>query len=150
MVTLLKIKNYSFIFLYFYNFKLMCETLLTKTYWKKLIDAKPYLVIFSNIRQVSISIFQFKYFALFICFLSDDYFVINLFSNVLFQTFDYFWQNVSCCWFYCVDIFHIKLRFCGTLTVINFLTRILLIEALYKFRTIKCWLTLYLHMYGLG
>ena len=30
------------------------------------------------------------------------------------------------------------------------MTRILLNETLYKFRTIKCWLTLYQHMYALG
>ena len=51
-------------------------------------------------------------------------------------------------WFHCVGIFYIKLRFCEALTVINSATRILSIETLYKFWTfIKCWFTLYLHMY---
>ena len=46
------------------------------------------------------------------------------------------------CWFHCVDIFYIKFRFRETFTVINSVTRILLIETLYKFRTIMCWFTL--------
>ena len=53
-------------------------------------------------------------------------------------------------WFHCVDIFYIKFRFCETVTAINSVTRILLIEALYKFRTIKCWFTLQVHMHVLG
>ena len=40
-----------------------------------------------------------------------------------------------CC---CVDMFYIKFTFCETFTVINSVTRILLIETLHKFRTIKC------------
>ena len=34
----------------------------------------------------------------------------------------------------CVDIFYIKFRFCETFTVVNSVTRILLIETLCKFR----------------
>ena len=37
-----------------------------------------------------------------------------------------------------VDILYIKCRFCETFTVINFVTRILLIETLYSFKTFKC------------
>ena len=40
--------------------------------------------------------------------------------------------------FHYVDIFFIKRRFCKTITVINSVTRILLTETLYKFRTIRC------------
>ena len=54
------------------------------------------------------------------------------------------------CWFDCVDIFYIKFRFCETFTEINSVTRTLLIETLSKFRTVKCWFTLYIHMYVLG
>ena len=52
--------------------------------------------------------------------------------------------------FHCLDIFYIKFRFCKPFTITNFLTKILLIEALYKFTTTQCWFTLYLHMYVLG
>ena len=41
-------------------------------------------------------------------------------------------------WFHCVDIFF---------AIINSVTRILLIETPYEFRNIKCWSTLYLHIY---
>ena len=81
-------------------------------------------------------------------------FAIDLLSNVLFQAFDYFWKHVFSklliSSFHCVDIFCVKLRFCETFLVVNFVKRILLIEALYKFRAIKRWFTLYLHMYCLG
>ena len=40
-----------------------------------------------------------------------------------------------------------KFKSCETFTVMNSVTRTLLIEALSKFRTIKCWFTLHLHMY---
>ena len=53
-------------------------------------------------------------------------------------------------WFHCVDIFYIEFRFCETFTVINSVIKILLIKTLYKFRAIKCWFTLYLHVYVLG
>ena len=78
-------------------------------------------------------------------------FVIDLFSNVLFQAFDYFWKQVpiklliSMCWY-----FYIRFRSCETLTVINFMTRLSLTEAPYKFRTMKCLFTLYLQVYALG
>ena len=76
-------------------------------------------------------------------------FAINLFSKVLFQTFDYFSEYVPTMlliWLrYCVDIFYIKFKFCKTFTVTNSVTRILSIKTLYKFRTIMCCLTLYLH-----
>ena len=42
---------------------------------------------------------------------------------------------------------YIKIRFCEIFTVTNSVTRILLMETLHKFRTIKCWFSLYLHMY---
>ena len=40
-----------------------------------------------------------------------------------------------------------QFRFCEALKVTNFVTRILLIETLSNFRTIKCCFALYLHMY---
>ena len=46
-------------------------------------------------------------------------FAINLFSNVLFQTFDYFWHVLLSCRFHCVDIFYINFRSCETFTVTN-------------------------------
>ena len=86
--------------------------------------------------------------ALFTYFVIDGLFAINLFSIVLFQILDNFWKYIPtklsislCC---CIDIFFIKFRFCETFTVINSVTRTLLV---YKFRTINCWFTLYLHMY---
>ena len=81
-------------------------------------------------------------------------FAINLFSSVLFKTFKYIWKHLPtmllislCC---CVGIFYIKFRFSKTFTVKNSVTTILLIKILYKFKTIKCWFTLNLHMYVLG
>ena len=85
--------------------------------------------------HISIRIFC----TLFICFVLDGLFAIDLFPNVLFQTFDYFWKPV-----------YIKFRFCESFTVINSVPRIVIIETLYKFRTIKYWLTLYFHMYVFG
>ena len=61
-----------------------------------------------------------------------------------------FLQYLISCWFQCVNIFYIRFRFCETFTVVNSVARILLIEILYKFRTIKCWFTPYLNMYVLG
>ena len=40
-------------------------------------------------------------------------------------------------------MFYIKLRFRKTFTVINSVTRTLLIETFQKFRTIKCWFALH-------
>ena len=51
------------------------------------------------------------------------------------------------CWFHSVVMFYIESKFCKTFTITNSVTRILLIEALYKFRAIKCWFMIYLHMY---
>ena len=53
-------------------------------------------------------------------------------------------------WLDCVDIFYIKFRFCRLFTVINSMTTISSIKTLYKFRSIKCWFTLNLHMYVIG
>ena len=53
-------------------------------------------------------------------------------------------------WLNCVDIFYIKFRFCRLFTVINSTTTISSIKTLYKFRSIKCWFTLSLHMYVIG
>ena len=53
-------------------------------------------------------------------------------------------------WLNCVDIFYIKFRFCRLFTVINSTTTISSIKTLYKFRSIKCWFTLNLHMYVIG
>ena len=53
------------------------------------------------------------------------------------------------CWFHCVDIFYINLRFSETFTIINSVNRIALTETQFKFRTIKCWFTLCLHMHVL-
>ena len=50
------------------------------------------------------------------------------------------------CWFHCDDAYYFKFRLCELFTVINSVTTIFLNEMRYKFTTIKCWLTLYLHM----
>ena len=61
---------------------------------------------------------------------------------------DFSWKHlptkllISLCW-------HI-LWFFETFTVINSVTRNLLIKTVYKFKTIKCWFTLYFHMHVLG
>ena len=76
--------------------------------------------------------------------------VINLFSNVSysFEFLDVFKHSITFknvhplnCWFHSAGIFYIKFRFCKTFTVINFVTRNLLIEMKYcnQFRTIKSW-----------
>ena len=44
---------------------------------------------------------------LFLCFVLDDLFAIDLFSNFLFQTLNY----ALSCWFHCVDMLYIKFRF---------------------------------------
>ena len=79
------------------------------------------------------------------------FFVIYLFSNIL-NSFEYLiYANIPLplktrtnCWFHCVNIFCMKVRFCKTFTVMYFKTGILLIEIMYKFGRIKCWSTLYL------
>ena len=46
-------------------------------------------------------------------------FAIDLFSNVLFQTFHYFWKlDLLSCWFHCVEMFYIEFRMRETFTVI--------------------------------
>ena len=76
---------------------------------------------------------------LFICFAFD-----GLLQSICFRMFcskhsiTFESMYLLSCWFHCVDIFYIKFRFRETFTVINSLTRILLIETLYKLRTIKC------------
>ena len=84
---------------------------------------------------------------LFICFALD-----GLLQSIRFRMFCSkhlinFGNASLCC---CVGILYIKFKLSETFTVINSLTRILLIGTLYKFRTIKCWFTLYLHIYTLG
>ena len=87
----------------------------------------------------------------FICFLVD-----GILQSIYFRIFcskDLItFENVYLlsCRFRCVDIFYTKSSFCETFTVRNFVTRILLIDTLYKFKSIKCWFSLYLHMYVLG
>ena len=95
---------------------------------------------------------QYEYFVVYFVHLFCTWWsiAVELFSNDLLQTLDYFENRyLRSCWFHCFNIFCIKLRFCETFTVINFVTRTLFIEALPKFRTIKCWFTLYLPMYVL-
>ena len=80
-------------------------------------------------------------------------FAVDLFSNVLFQTFDYFWKYIptklliSLRWHILYEIY---ILFCETYTVIVSAIRILLIKTLSNFRTIKCWFTQHLDMYVLG
>ena len=88
---------------------------------------------------------------LFICFVLD-----GLLQSICFRMFcsihSITFENTYLLspWFHCVDIFYIKFWFCETFTVINSVTRTLLIETLCKFRTIKCCFTIYLHRYVLG
>ena len=77
-------------------------------------------------------------------------FAIDLFSNVLFQTFHYFWHvptklSISLCW-----LFFTNFRSCETFTEKKSRAILLLIEPLSNFRTIKCWFILYLQGYILG
>ena len=98
-------------------------------------------LLYSNIPQLSISIFQFKYFVhCFICFVFNC-----LLQLIYFRTFcskhSITFKNtyLLSCWFHCVDIFYNKFRLRETLKVINSVTRFSLIETLCKFSTIKCW-----------
>ena len=95
--------------------------------------------------HISIRIFL----TLFICFVLD-----GLCNRLVFRLFcskhSIIFENTHLllrCWFHCVEVFYIKFRLCETFTVINSVTRILFIETLYRFRTIKCWFTLYLPIY---
>ena len=95
-----------------------------------------------------------------ICIIQYEYFVLCsfvLFSMAFFNrfVFKYFVPKIRLLLkrrtYYVVDFMvwtylNIKFRFCETFTVINSVIRILLIETLYKLRTIKCWFSLYLHM----
>ena len=78
----------------------------------------------------------------FICLVFD-----GLLESICFRMFCFKNTYLLSCCCHCVEIFYIKFRFCETFTVTNFVTRILLIETLFNFRTIKCCVTLYLHMY---
>ena len=69
---------------------------------------------------------------------------INLFLKVLFETIVFENMYILSCWFHYTDILHIKFRFYETFTVTNFMSRILLIETLSNFRTVKYCFTLYL------
>ena len=60
------------------------------------------------------------------------------------------WLRFLWLWFHCVHVSYNKFRFYAIFTVINSVTRILLIETLYEFRNIKCWFILYLQVYVLG
>ena len=85
------------------------------------------------------------------------FFVIDLFSNALYSFESLTFANIL---FLMENIttkllislgwhFFIELRLCETFTVINSGKRMLLIRILYKCSTIKCWSTLYLHIYVL-
>ena len=85
------------------------------------------------------------------------FFVIDLFSNALYSFESLTFANIL---FLMENIttkllislgwhFFIELRLCETFTDINSGKRILLIRILYKCSTIKCWSTLYLHIYVL-
>ena len=84
--------------------------------------------------QISIWIF----YTLSICLVFDGlsqsiYF--RIFFSKLWITFENMY--LLSCWFHCDDIFYIKLRFCETCTIANSVTRILLIETLFNFRTLS-------------
>ena len=56
----------------------------------------------------------------------------------LFHTFDRILNTyLLSSWLCCVDIFYAKFRFCETFTSINSVSRVLLNETLYKFKTIS-------------
>ena len=85
------------------------------------------------------------------------FFLIDLFSNALYSFESLIFANIL---FLMENIatkllislgwhFFIELRLCETFTVINSGKRMLLIRILYKCSTIKCWSTLYLHIYVL-
>ena len=95
--------------------------------------------------HISVPIF----FTLSICFIFNGLFWIfkslQLLHSIIFGN-----TYLLSCLLQCIDIFSIKFRVCKTCTVINSVTRILLIKTLSKFRVIKFWITLYLHMHVLG
>ena len=89
---------------------------------------------------ISICIFQFKCFALCSFVMYSMVFCNRFFFQMFCSKHSITFENayLLSCWFHCVDIFYIKFRFCELFTVINSVTRILLIEAPGKFITIKC------------
>ena len=97
------------------------------------------MVIFQNIRQqyiFRISVWIFC--TLFICLVFS-----GLFRSTCFQMFcskhSITFENtyLISCWFHCIEKLCIKFRFCETFTVTNFVTGILLIETMPKFRIIN-------------
>ena len=101
---------------------------------------------------ISIRIFQYKYFVLCSFVLYSIVFCKQtcfwMFCSKHLITFEN--NYLLSWWFHRVDLFYIRFRFFETFTVINSVTRTLLIQTLYKFRTINCLFTLYPHMYVLG
>ena len=95
--------------------------------------------------------FIFPHFNLNVCFQFICLVFDGLLQSICFRTFcskhSITFENTYpiSCWFHCVD--ELSIRFYETFTVTNFVTRILLIETLSNFRTIKCCFALYLHMY---
>ena len=120
------------------------------TYQKKLqvLILPGYILYFLTVLYFHISIRIFS--ALFVCLVFDGFLQLICFrmfcskrSTTLENTY------LPSCWFYCVGALYIEFRFCKTFPVTNSVTTILFIETLSTFRSIKCWFTLYLHMYVL-
>ena len=118
---------------------------------------KHELYIFPHIRKVFNSIFWFNMHSIHL--FCAWFFIIDLFSNIQYSVECSIFPNIllnlqsrtqKVVHLYCVDIFCNKVRFYETFTFINSKTRILLIETLYKFRTIKCGSALYLQVSVLG
>ena len=97
------------------------------------------MVIYQNIRQqyifrISVWIFCSQL----ICLVFS-----GLFRSTCFQMFSSKhsipFENtyLISCWFHCIEKLCIKFRFCETFAVTNFVTRILLIETMPKFRIIN-------------
>ena len=128
---------------YYFNLLQIIESKSARAYLTRL-----YLQTFDS---VLFPYFNSIFCTLVICFVFDGLLYLVYFRTFCSQKSIPFEKTyLLSCWFHCVDIFYIKCRFCETLSVINSINRILLIETLYKFRTFKCWFTLYLHIYGLG
>ena len=123
-------------------FKILLLCNLTLSYYK-LIEAKSgrtNLACLPGYISKYSTAFYFHILTQIFCFVYDGllrliYF--RMFYSKNLTTFDN--TYLISCWFHCVNV---KLTFCETLTVINSVTRILMIESLYNFRTIKCWFTL--------
>ena len=132
----------------YFTFKCLLKSNIARVILSSLLNItlQELTLLYSNIPQLSISIFQFKYFVhCFICFVFNC-----LLQLIYFRTFcskhSITFKNtyLLSCWFHCVDIFYNKFRLCETLKVINSVTRFSLIETLCKFSTIKCW---FIHIY---